>query len=182
MASLQQISREFKMNLYNYHSKPESIHGHDRVDTEVPSIFWHKYVGSDNSQELKKREPALAKSPEYAVHYARYILKDRFPAGEDVIAKDPAWAYNYARFVIKGRWPKGEDAIAKSTPWAYAYAKDVLKGPWPKGEDAIAKNAMMAFNYHQRILDNKPFPKGEKAILNSSFADEYRLNLKMYAK
>ena len=112
------------MNLFAFHASPSSLLHHDAAHDSVPKLFWKKY--KDNQEELKKREAAIAKDPEYA--------------------------YAYAKDVLKSPWPKGEAAIAKDAHCAQWYANDVLKGPWPKGEAAIAENAHYSRSYAQVIL------------------------------
>lgn len=70
---------------------------------------------------IAELEPMLAGDPEYALDYAMYILKDRFPAGEKAIAKLSTTAFHYASHVIKGRWPMGESAISKNPVTQRAY-------------------------------------------------------------
>jgi hypothetical protein len=156
------------MNLYKLHDKPESIHGHDKMDTHVIDAFWDKY--KDNPAELKKREKAIAKHTEYAHHYAN-ILKGPFPAGEDAIAKDAFSSLYYAGSILKGRFPKGEKEIAKYPGYAYRYAEYVLKGPFKLGEDAISKNPEYAFKYAYYILKKK-WSKGEDAINKDPYFKE----------
>jgi hypothetical protein len=74
------------MNLYQFHKNPHLIHGHKQADEVVPDIVWNKY--SHDPKELKKREDALAKDPEYAYMYALDILKKPWPKGEATIAKN----------------------------------------------------------------------------------------------
>jgi hypothetical protein len=86
------------MNLYKYHSKPETLDHYDKADEWVPTLAWDKY--KDQPAELKKREKALAKNPKIAYFYALDVLKKPFPAGEAAIAKS-MWSYNYAIDVLK---------------------------------------------------------------------------------
>jgi hypothetical protein len=65
------------MNLYKFHTNPESL------------------------DFYKER---LTKVPQFAYEHAK-ILGRRFPEGEAAIAKDPYSAYYYAKDVIKGRFP-----------------------------------------------------------------------------
>jgi hypothetical protein len=53
---------------------------------------------------------------------------------------EPYWALLYAEYVIRGRWPEAEPVIATDPMSAYYYSKSVLKGRWPEGEPAIAKD------------------------------------------
>ena len=58
------------------------------------------------------------KDPQAAYHYAKDVLKRRWPEAESVIATDPKWAYEYAKHVIQGRWPEAEPVIATS-PYSF---------------------------------------------------------------
>ena len=44
-----------------------------------------------------------------------------FPEGEPAIAKDPVAAHHYATDVIKGRFPEGERRIAKDPYYSTEY-------------------------------------------------------------
>ena len=113
------------MNLYNFHSKPESLLQYTTMSETNPHIFWEKYKNSP--EELKKREKYIAADAKYAYYYAYYTLEALFPAGEEAIASDAEYAFYYAKNVLKGPFPKGEAAIAKDARFAYRYAKEVLK-------------------------------------------------------
>jgi hypothetical protein len=76
------------MNLYNYHSNPEQLHGYEQAHESVPIIIWEKY--KKNPEELRKREDILAQDPEYSYRYARDVLNGPFPKGEDAIAQRSA--------------------------------------------------------------------------------------------
>ena len=90
------------LNLYQYHTQPQTLAHYEEARTSVPEI---------------------------AYEYARWVLNGRFPGGEPAIAQDAQWAYEYAQDVLKGRFPAGEAAIAQDAQWAYEYAQDVLKLP-----------------------------------------------------
>ena len=137
------------MNLYKMHDEPESIHGHDKSDKEIPDIFWEKY--KNNPAELKKREDAIAKSAKFAYYYVYYILKGRFPKGEPAIAKSAKFACYYAQGVLKGPFPLGESAIAKNADYACNYAHFVLKHRFPEGEPAITKDKNWANRYNNEF-------------------------------
>jgi hypothetical protein len=126
------------MNIYKYHSDPESLDHYEERLTRVPKLAF------EHAKSLRRRFPegeaAIAKDAKYAYYYANEVIKGRFPEGETAIAKDPYFAYVYAKDFIKGRFPEGEAAIAKSAGHAYFYAEHVIKGRWPEGEAAIAKN------------------------------------------
>ena len=99
------------MNLYKFHADPKSLLHHDIAHEKVPAVFWDKY--KDNPEELKKREAAIAKDPQYAYRYAYFVLEKSFPAGEAAIAKDPYYAYRYASDVLKKGFYLNGKLIAK---------------------------------------------------------------------
>ena len=140
----------FEIDLYKFHSNPETLHGHDRADEIVPERIYN--IAKSRKKLTDKQEDVLAKNSEYAYRYAQYILKKPWSKGEDVIAKDAEYAYYYAHDVLKMPWPKGEATIAKDSQYAYYYALNVLKKPWPKGEDSIAKDTEYAYEYARNIL------------------------------
>lgn len=109
------------MNLYDLHTKPESLYGYEKADKEVAVVIWEKY--KDQPKELKKREAAIATDPRLALLYAEKIIKGRFPKGEAAIAKSADDAYLHARDVIKGRWLKAETVIARHPGYAHDYAE-----------------------------------------------------------
>jgi hypothetical protein len=133
------------MNLYNYHSQPEELHKHKEADESVVDVFWDKY--RTTAYQLKKREPAIAKSAMYSYYYAKNVLKGRFPLGEPEIAKSAEWSYEYARDVLKGKFPLGEPAIAKDRVYSYDYADVVLDARFPLGEPAIKQNQYLWQEY-----------------------------------
>ena len=94
-----------------------------------------------------------------AYHYAKDVIRGRWPEVEKAIATDPWWAYHYAKDVIRGRWPEVEKAIATDTRWAYHYAKDVIRGRWPEGEKAIAHS-----EYKDHYLETFPEAKDDWAM------------------
>ena len=83
------------MNLYNFHSNPESLHGHDEAYMHVPVVVWDKY--KNNPDELKKREDAISKNATYSYLYARDVLKKPFPNGENAISKDTLYSRLYKK-------------------------------------------------------------------------------------
>ena len=121
-------------DLYRLHTNPHELYGYNTADDLVPEIFWPKY--ESNLIELRKRESALAKSPQYSYLYARLSGKP-FPIGEDMIATNAMYSYKYARHILKDRFPKGEQILSKSANWSYEYASRVIKGKWPEGEETI---------------------------------------------
>src|SRR5215216_5866844 len=105
------------MNLYKYHSKPETLDHYDVAFDKVPKLIWGKY--RDQPAELRKREKVLAKDTKTAFLYAHHVRHGPFPAGETVIAQDPEAAVSYAEYVLRGPFPAGEAAIAKDPEIAY---------------------------------------------------------------
>ena len=99
------------MNLYNFHSKPESLDYYGAMNETNPHIFWKKY--RNNKEELKKREKYIAKVAEHAYLYARDVLHGPFPAGEAVIAKDVYFAHQYAKYALKKDFYLDGKLIAK---------------------------------------------------------------------
>ena len=71
--------------------------------------------------------------PQAAYHYARDVIKGRFPEGEYLIAQHPYWAFCYAVNVIRARWPQGESMIIQGPHYLvseyYRSFKDSFTGP-----------------------------------------------------
>lgn len=86
------------MNIYEYHTNPESLDHYEERFTLVPKLAYEH-----------------AKS-----------LGRRFPEGEPAIAKNKVWAYFYAKEVIKGRFPEGEAAINKDKWLADLYSRFLI--------------------------------------------------------
>ena len=82
------------MDLYKFHSNPETLHGHDRADEIVPERIYD--IAKSGKKLTDKQEDVIAKDPKYAYGYAYSISKKPFLKGEDAIAKDPEYAYYYA--------------------------------------------------------------------------------------
>lgn len=125
------------MNLYNLHVDPQSLPHFGEAHEYVPNLFWDKY--RNKPEELRKREAAISKDPDYAHYYARHVLKGPFPLGEEAIAKSAWYAYWYARYILEGPFPAGEAAIATNPEWALAYATTVLKADFYCNGKLIAK-------------------------------------------
>jgi hypothetical protein len=97
------------MNLYQFHTIPESLHKHAVAQETVPELVWKKY--KNDPEELKKYENVLAKSPQYACQYAIDILGKAFPKGEPAIMKDAWYAAWYAMDIKDKRWKAAEPTI-----------------------------------------------------------------------
>ena len=140
------------MNLYQLHSAPTSIHGHDKAHETVPELIWTKYYDHPNEgAHLKEYEDVLAKDPEYAYKYAFLVLKKPFPKGEKAIATSPEYSFHYAYHVLKGPFKTGEHAIATDAYFAVWYAVDVLKGRFPMAEDVIYDDHDLAVEYNDML-------------------------------
>ena len=123
------------LNIYKYHTHPESLPLYEKAMECIPDIFWEKY--KNNPKELKKREGAIAQSAEYSYWYAADVLKERFEAGEEIIATNAQYSYWYALDVLKNRFEAGEEIIATDAWCSYRYAADVLKERFEAGEESI---------------------------------------------
>ena len=139
------------MDLYNFHTNPESLNHYNVINDTIPEYFWEKY--KNNKEELKKREKYIAKSSDYSFKYAKKTSRP-FPAGEEAISKAPSYAFEYAKFILKAPFGKGEEAIGSIAVYAFEYARDILKGPFPKGEDAIAKVEYLATKLFTSVIDH----------------------------
>jgi hypothetical protein len=77
-------------------------------------------------------------TPKMAVEYAHDIIEGRWPEAESLIATDGYSVLAYARYVLKGRFPAGEQTILNNMSSKYdgfldqEYADKVIKGPWPE--------------------------------------------------
>ena len=100
------------MNLYNFHTKPESLDNYAQVYDGNPDFFWQKY--KDNPEELKKREKYIARDPEYAYIYARHSLNVPFPLGEAEIATSKHYSHLYAKNVLRADFYYNGKLIAKA--------------------------------------------------------------------
>ena len=124
---------ELNNTVYQFHKNPKLLLGWENIE-DIPQVAF--YLAKQHGP-TPHREKSIAKDPNYAFAYAKYIIKDAWPPGEAIIAKDADFSYLYAKNVIKGAWPPGEAAIAKDPENSFSYATEVIKGPWPPGEPAI---------------------------------------------
>lgn len=97
----------------------------------------------------------------YALKYADFVLRDRFPEGEPIIATNAKSSYGYAYSVLKGRFSLGEPIIATDDYCSYSYAVFVLHGPFPLGEPVIAKDTHFADAYTYYVLKHDFYLDGE---------------------
>lgn len=66
-------------------------------------------------------------NPKAAYWYAKNIVQEPWPEGENAIRIDPRSAYYYALCCIKGRWRPGELAISDSMTFRYRYNRLLKK-------------------------------------------------------
>jgi len=157
------------MNLYKFHTNPESLKHYDVAHEHVPQLKWEQLVGQSlhlidtdteyeydtdakddiDLAEVKKYEHLWAKDTKTAYYYAHSILNAEFPAGEKAIAKDGYYAYMYARDVLKAAFPAGEKAISTDVHYASMYAMKVLKKRFPAGEKVIAQHLSYRRKYEK---------------------------------
>lgn len=94
-----------------------------------------------------------------AYEYARYILKKRWPKGENIILANSYASYLYAKNVVKGRWRKAEAAILDDryeNGWvAYLYARYILKSRWVEAEPIILKEFRYACDYAASVMKTR---------------------------
>ena len=84
-------------------------------------------------------------------HYARDIIKGRWPEAEPIIMKNPRYVWAYAYNVIQGRWPEAEPYIMKDPEWAYRYAHDVIRDRWIEAEPYIKENGYWYSAYMRNV-------------------------------
>jgi hypothetical protein len=87
------------MNIYKFHTDPESLDHYEKRLTRVPKLAYEH--ARDLGRRFPEGEAAIAKDVQLAYKYAAYVIKERFPAVEAAIAKNGWRSYNYAREVIK---------------------------------------------------------------------------------
>jgi hypothetical protein len=136
------------MNIYKFHTNPESLDHYEERLTRVPKLAY------EHAKKLGRRFPegeaVIAKDAKWSYWYAREIIKGRFPEGEAAIAKHAGASFEYA-YYLKKRFPMGESEIAKDAYYAYHYAVDVIKKRFPDGEETIAKHGMYRYDYNKRF-------------------------------
>lgn len=65
---------------------------------------WEAYKRTKEIGPSKLEEIIIARTAWASYHYARYVLKGRFLAGERVIAKDIQMSHMYTKHVLKRRF------------------------------------------------------------------------------
>ena len=140
------------------------------TDAEASYIYAKRVL----NKRFVAGEAVIATSAEYSAMYAVEILKGPFPDGEAAIATAGDYSTTYAIHAIKSRFPLGEKAIQYSAFDALRYAvffdiKDFIK---PEMEEEIAHLEEYSILYAVFVLE-KPFPAGEKTILDSYWERAY---------
>lgn len=108
----------------------------------------------------KQRFANLLKLPRGVVKYAEHIKK-RVPELEHIVLQDELAIYWYARFVMKQRWPAGENVLLKGVhkwgPNTYLlreYAQNVVRDRWPEAE-SILKKDIAEWNQYKHYFNIK---------------------------
>jgi len=123
----------------------------------------YEYARKILKDKFPEGEEAMAKSPIYSYQYAKNILKDKFPLGEKAISRSSKYSYDYTVNVLHGRFPLGEKAIMKDNVYFINYIRDVIKGRWLDAETVIAKDPVNATYYAEKILKHR-WPEAEPYI------------------
>jgi len=130
----------------------------------------YKYAMWNNKPypEGSPEEALIAQQANYAVYYARKVLKKRFPKGEPEIFKSPKFSYLYATYFFRPkhggdvvqRIAQMEDSIAKDPQYSYLYAVDVLWNKrFEKGEAAMHKDPEVWRHYLEHLAFVKALPR-----------------------
>lgn len=158
------------MNLYKYHTNPETLHRHDEAEDIVPSLVkdaindaYHNYTNTLTPGQIK----TIRKDPTLSFLYATRIEKGPWPPGEKAISTSSNFSIKYAMKVVNGKFPAGEKAIATDSTAAFNYAWHILKGRFPAGEKAIASNIVTAYQYAVHTIKDRWIP-AESIILNTA--------------
>jgi hypothetical protein len=111
---------------------------------------------------LPKKEDLLSKYPDSAYIYAYYGLgKKRFYKGEPAILRSPHFALLYTKNVIEDRWLAAEPIIATNPEAALEYAR-TFRFRFKEGENAIIRNNEILkkyLNHLKEINEEKAFYK-----------------------
>lgn len=107
------------INFYNYHK--EQL---DLVDLYTPSLHRYECGGIHEYHDWTPIKHIFKREADTAYHYARYIIKGRWPDAEPYIMKDSYYAYCYAAQVITGKWPEAEPYIKQNLYWWQVYCKE----------------------------------------------------------
>ena len=141
---------------------------------------WRKndYKPKSTSKSNLRRpedEPAIMQNPGKAYHYAKDVIKGRWPEAEPYIIQGAksmsdsigiSILVDYARDVIGGRWPEAEPVIRKNPEYAYQYARKVIGGRWPEAEPYIRQDPVWALFYARDVIKGR-WPEAEPVIMKS---------------
>ena len=95
-------------------------------------------------------------------------LNIRVTALEEIIKTDPQIALKYALWVIRDRWPEGEDIILTCAKSSYLYAKNIIKNRWIEAENTIMKDTETSCLYSMSLLKSKlPEPMHNMMLLHA---------------
>lgn len=151
------------MNLYKFHSDPESLEHHDEAHQMVPKLIVD-HIGIFPKDLSPAQIRAISKDPEYAYRYAYFRLgRQRWPEAEQHIMKDPEYARIYAQRIIKGRWPEAEPYIFKDEEAAIDYILHVSRQPVKQFEHLFLKDPNDAAGYAIDCLKSR-WVEAEKII------------------
>ena len=113
------------MNLYNLHSKPETLDNFNN-SLKVPDVAFKMVTSSlakyEEKADIRKAIDTISKVPEMAYEYALYNLRGkRFKKAEPAIMKHPEFAYKYAADILNKPWPEAEQYIKQDSKWWIRY-------------------------------------------------------------
>ena len=103
----------------------------------------------------------------YALQYADFVLRDKFPEGEPAIATNAKSSYWYAYSVLHGPFLLGEKAIANDIEYSFCYALNIIKRQFELGEHTIAKDEYRSSRYAHEVLKQDFYLNG--TLISSLF-------------
>jgi len=132
---------------------------------------------STAKSDLRRPEDELAimQNPGKAYHYAKDVIKGRWPEAEPYIIQGAksmsdsigiSILVGYARDVIGERWPEAEPVIRQNPEYAYQYARKVIGGRWPEAEPYIRQDPVWALFYARDVIKGR-WPEAEPVIMKS---------------
>lgn len=134
-----------------------------------------------SNEDYEKLKETIKQSPQFALSYSRFIIRQRWPEAEEYIKKDPRFAVAYAREVIKKRWKEAEEYIKKDPRELISYTINVVKKRWEK-EEHIMLNASpnQLFVYFTWLYKKSEFdwPEAEKRFEQNTTVFLSYLNLR----
>jgi hypothetical protein len=112
----------------------------------------------DYSKNINKRYSIGEKflidngSPEWCVHYAKFIIKSPWTEAENKIYSKVTTAYKYSLMFKLDSNQVVIKKLNKSSLYSYKYAKYIIKGRFLENENIIFKNSKYSFYYFRDIL------------------------------